>query len=278
MRIVTILAALVLGLASLAPAFAQAFLQPPAEGDEQGAPEEPTGAKLDPGHGQAIATKGVACDGGSECFPCFQCHGEDGAGDPSANIPRLSGQSYFYLYDSLRAFAEGTRPNPIMQQVASALDDQAMRDVSAYYALVKPETNLEAAADAALSHPDPEALVRGGVLASVGDMSRGIQACVNCHGPNGIGLPPVYPFLAGQYAQYLEDALMAWKRGERGGDPLDIMRNIAQRMTDQEIRDVSQYFAAVRPVTHPEQGLVPSGSEGEQSAQSRSSEDAESAQ
>jgi cytochrome c553 len=278
MRISIVVAAIVLALATFAPAFSQALLHQLVKGDEPGAPREPTRSALDPIRGEAIATKGVACDGGSECFPCFQCHGEAGAGDPSANIPRLSGQSYFYLYDSLRAFAEGTRPNPIMQRVASALDDKAMRDVSAYYALVEPETNLEAAAAEALSRPDPEALVRGGVLASVGDMSRGIQACVNCRGPNGIGLPPVYPFLAGQYGQYLKDALMAWKHGERGDDPLDIMRNIAQRMTDQEIRDVSQYFASIGPVSHPGQGLIPRGSDGEQAGASEPSENAESAQ
>lgn len=197
--------------------------------------------------GRAIATQGARCGEGEPCFPCFQCHGDRGTGDIKADFPRLAGQSFGYLYGSLQAFASGARPNDVMREVVRSLDDQAMRDVAAYYATVEPLTHLKAGAAEALAEPKPEALTKGGVLAAVGDLTRGVQACANCHGPDGAGLPPSYPYLAGQYADYLEDQLMAWKKGERGGDPLNIMRRIAERLTDDQIRAVAQYYASIRP-------------------------------
>lgn len=201
----------------------------------------------DPKRGGVIATTSQGCSEAVGCFPCFQCHGAAGAGKVGADFPRLTRQSYAYLYESLRNFASGLRPNPTMHQVASSLTDQAMRDVAAYYASVEPQTHEQAAAAEALAHPDFEELQKGAVLAAVGDASRGIQACGNCHGPQGAGLPPTYPYLAGQYADYLEAQLKAWKNGGRHGDPLDIMGRIAMQLSDDEVHQVSQYYASIRP-------------------------------
>ena len=60
-------------------------------------------------------------------------------------------------------------------------------------------------------------------------------------------MAPVYPYLAGQYAAYLELQLDLWREGTRGGDPLNVMENIAKQMTDEQVRAVSLYFASVRP-------------------------------
>lgn len=172
---------------------------------------------------------------------CFQCHGMDGKGDAAAIFPRLSDQVYKYLYDSLKDYASGIRQNPVMTPIAKALTDQQMRDVSAYYAAQK-----------SVEYPppprvDPHLLQHGAALAAVGNAERRVQGCINCHGPDGGGLPPTYPYLAGQYAAYLEAQLRAWKTGERKGDGFGIMENIAKRLTDEEIRAVSQYYAAIRP-------------------------------
>lgn len=211
----------------------------------------------DPGRGASIALEGQGCDAdGGECSPCFTCHGRDGAGDPVAGIPRLHGQSWLYMYGALQDFASGERPHPTMTDVAQSLSLNAMRDVAAYYAMQDLDTPYESAAADARLEPGYEQIVRGGVLASVGDASRGIQACVNCHGPNGRGLPPVYPYLAGQYRDYLEMQLKAFAKGERGGGRLGIMQDIAQRMTTSEIEDVAAYFASVRPVEHPRQSIA----------------------
>ncbi len=172
---------------------------------------------------------------------CFQCHGMDGKGDAAAVFPRLTDQVYKYLYDSLKDYASGVRQNPVMSPIAQALSDQDMRDVSAYYAAQK-------RADYGPQPPiSPELIARGGSIAAIGHAGRGVQGCINCHGPDGVGLPPTYPYLAGQYAAYLEAQLRAWQTGERKGDGFGIMENIAKRMSDEEIRAVSAYYASIRP-------------------------------
>ncbi len=172
---------------------------------------------------------------------CFKCHGIDGRGDSAAVFPRLADQVYKYLYDSLRDYASGVRPDPIMTPIAKALTDQQMRDVSAFYAAQK-NVGYEP-----IRQDDPALLQLGGALAAVGSAERGVQACTNCHGPEGAGLPPTYPYLAGQYADYLEAQLLAWKTGRRRPDGFGIMWNISQRLTPEQIRAVSVYYAAIRP-------------------------------
>jgi cytochrome c553 len=172
---------------------------------------------------------------------CFRCHGMDGRGDAAAAFPRLSDQSYKYLLDSMADYASGVRQSAIMGPIAQALTRQQMRDVSAYYA---------AQADAPYGQPpkvDPTVLQRGAALAAVGSAERGVQGCINCHGPDGGGLPPSYPYLAGQHALYLESELKGWKQGRRKGDTLGVMEYIAKRLTDEEIRAVSAYYASMRP-------------------------------
>ncbi|WP_230530870.1 c-type cytochrome [Microvirga roseola] len=172
---------------------------------------------------------------------CFRCHGIDGRGDRAAIFPRLTDQTFKYLYDSLKDYASGVRQNEIMGPIARALTDRQMRDVSAYYAAQK---------EADYPPPervDPEVLQLGAALAAIGNAQRGVQGCINCHGPDGIGLPPTYPYLAGQYAAYLEAQMLAWKTGRRKGDGFGIMENISKRLTDEEIHAVSQYYASIRP-------------------------------
>ncbi|WP_246498810.1 c-type cytochrome [Microvirga soli] len=156
-------------------------------------------------------------------------------------FPRLTDQTYKYLYDSLRDYASGVRQSAVMAPIAKALNDQQMRDVSAYYAAQK-------AADYPPADPvDPQILQHGAALAAVGNATRGVQGCINCHGPDGVGLPPTYPYLAGQYARYLETQMQAWKSGQRKGDGFGVMEHIAKRLTDDDIHAVSQYYAAIRP-------------------------------
>jgi cytochrome c553 len=195
--------------------------------------------------GRAIAVGAFTIGGAPEpqTGACFQCHGMDGRGDGTAAFPRLTDQVFKYLYDSLRDYASGARRSAIMEPIAKALTDLQMREVSAYYA---------AQADAPYPPPpagDPEALQLGGALAAVGSAERGVQACMNCHGPDGIGLPPSYPYLAGQFALYLEGELKDWKTGARKGDGFGIMEEIARRLSDEEIAAVSLYYASLRPAS-----------------------------
>jgi len=76
---------------------------------------------------------------------------------------------------------------------------------------------------------------------------------VNCHGPSGTGNPPTVPYIAGQYASYMTHQLDLWKRGIRENDALGVMSSIASKMTEEDMRAVSEYYARVRP---PERSAV----------------------
>lgn len=198
--------------------------------------------------GRAVAVGAFAArpgQGGNALTPqagaCFQCHGMDGKGDAAAAFPRLADQVYKYLYDSLKDYASGARQNPIMRPIAKALSDQQMRDVSAYYAA---QNNAPYGPS---PQTDPSVLQYGAAIAAIGHAQRGVQGCINCHGPEGAGLPPTYPYLAGQYAKYIEGQMHAWKTGQRKGDGFGIMENISKRLTDEEIRAVAAYYASIRP-------------------------------
>ena len=197
-----------------------------------------SGAEPDVNHGRMVTIGGMF---GDLRIGCVQCHGLDGVGDSSGAFPRLTDQSGWYLYKTLQDYAAGLRPSDIMGPIAAMLSDRQMRDVAAYYATVKgapypakPEVNVTT-------------LQIGGAIAAIGIPEQGVPACNSCHGPNGIGQPPIYPYLAGQYAPYTQHQLILWKEGRRDGDAMNIMRLIAQAMTDEQIRAVSLYFASVRP-------------------------------
>ena len=69
-------------------------------------------------------------------------------------------------------------------------------------------------------------------------------ACASCHG-EGFDKPvqPTYPKLAGQHADYLKHALIAYQRGDGpNGRNNAIMGATAKQMSAQEIADVAVYL------------------------------------
>jgi cytochrome c553 len=134
-----------------------------------------------------------------------------------------------------------------MQPIAAGYSDKDLRDVAAYYASIRMKPLATSRAAAARIHPSSDTLIKGGALAAVGSAKDGVQACANCHGPAGAGLPPVYPFLAGQFAGYLESQLKAFKSDQRRGDGLHIMQDIAKRLSDEQIHAVAAYYASIQP-------------------------------
>lgn len=74
--------------------------------------------------------------------------------------------------------------------------------------------------------------------------SQKIAMCIGCHGIIGYqaSFPEVYkvPMISGQSAGYLSAALHAYKKGERRHPT---MRGVAETLTEQDIADVSAYYA-----------------------------------
>ncbi|MFL6656925.1 MAG: c-type cytochrome [Massilia sp.] len=185
--------------------------------------------------GQQIATVGAP----NGVTACTGCHGAQGEGNPSANFPRIGGQSAYYLDKQMSAFATGARDNPIMGPIAKAMSEQQRQDSSAYYASLQAPSPPATGASA-----DAGQTARARQLATVGDETKQLQACANCHGPGGRGEAPAYPYLAGQHASYFTAAMGEWTSGQRNTDGSGQMPSIAKRLSDEEVAALAAYFAA----------------------------------
>jgi cytochrome c553 len=176
-----------------------------------------------------------------EAASCAACHGAQGAGLPAANYPRLAGLSAHYIAEQLKYFADGTRQNAIMSGMAKPLTPAQITIVADYYA------GLPVAMPAPAATVAPNLLARGQQLAEFGDWQAGIPACFRCHAAGGVGVPPYFPPIVGQSAQYLADQITAWQTGTRKGDPQGLMHSVASRMTSDDTQAVAAYLASIKP-------------------------------
>ena len=172
--------------------------------------------------------------------PCSQCHAFNGVSDASGAFPRLAGQSAYYLAKQLRDFASGVRISALMTPIAKALSltPDSIADAAAYYA-------SQNAPFLPLKPGDPALIAPGQGLAKIGSEKQQIQACDNCHGPDGAGEPPAIPYLAGQYAHYIQFTLQMWRQGFRKSSA-DSMEVVAKQLSDQDIAAVAAYYQQVR--------------------------------
>ena len=68
---------------------------------------------------------------------CAHCHGNNGISS-SDQIPNLQGQKADYLKSALKAYQEGTRKAPIMNNMATNLSEQDIDNLAAYFSGLKP--------------------------------------------------------------------------------------------------------------------------------------------
>ena len=188
--------------------------------------------------GNDTLAAGDAGQGQAKSATCAACHGADG-NSINPEWPSLAGQHPQYLVSALQDFKSGGRTNVLMSGQASALSDQEIEDLAAYFAAQEPSKRTA----------DPALVELGERLYRGGNFDKGISACMACHGPGGDGNPGAgYPFLAGQHATYTANQLLAYRAGERQTDAEQnqIMRNIAALMSDKEIRAVSSYIQGLQ--------------------------------
>lgn len=172
---------------------------------------------------------------------CVACHGPDGNSPVAAN-PKLAGQHPEYLLKQMKNFkaADGKQPervNPIMNGMIAAYDEGQMRDLAAYFAAQTQKGEVA---------KSRETIELGQKLYRGGDQSKGLPACAACHGPAGAGIPAQFPRIGGQFAEYTEAQLKGFREASRANDPNKMMRMVAIKMTDAEIKAVSDYVAGLR--------------------------------
>lgn len=167
--------------------------------------------------------------GATLAHQCAICHGP--AGFSRADAPNLAGQYASAIYKELRDFKSGARSNAIMTPFASKLTDQDMVDVASYYAYLPPlpDDRSRQAISA------PQIVINGAPL-------RNIPPCGSCHGSidNKVGSPR----LQGQPAAYIKTQLQAFARDERHNDISQQMRNIARRLTPEEMDEAARYYSS----------------------------------
>jgi len=156
--------------------------------------------------------------------------------------PKLAGQHADYLYKQMREFRMDddkppVRENASMNGMIAVVPEEDLRAVAEYFASQKLQP---AAAKSAESVALGQKLWRGG------DASRNIPACAGCHGAAGKGIPSQYPALAGQFPEYIAVQLRAFRDNVRTNDPANMMRDIALRMTEPQIKAVADYAAGLR--------------------------------
>lgn len=170
---------------------------------------------------------------------CEGCHGASGEGMAAAAIPRLAAQAPDYLKKQLDDYASGTRENPIMANWAKQLDETQRAALADYYSsLTAPYTPERGELASA-------AWERGRQLARQGDEVERVQACDNCHGPEGRGVPHAAPYLACQSAEYIVAALKSWQRHTRRNDNGKLMTSVVSRLQDADIAAVAAYYASL---------------------------------
>lgn len=189
------------------------------------------GAKADPAKAAPIVTQ-----------VCAGCHGVDGNSASPAN-PKLAGQPAEYITKQLRDFQaaakepnkDGARKSAVMSGLVANLSDQDLVNLGAYFAekSIKPGS-------AKLPLTEGEKVFRGGNAAT------GLPACAACHGPTGAGIPVQFPRIGGQHADYVLGQLKAFRNRDRLNDAAKMMRSIADKMTEQEMKDVANYVAGLK--------------------------------
>ena len=182
-------------------------------------------ARADPAQAQPIVTK-----------VCAACHATDGNSASPAN-PVLAGQHADYTAKQLANYKSGERKNPVMLGMSAALSPQDMKNLGAYFEAQKPRTRAARNVDLVKLGRQ---IYRGGIMA------KSVAACASCHGPDGAGVPAQFPRVAGQFAEYTLAQLQAFRLGERTNDPNKMMREIAAKLSDQEIKALSEYMAGLR--------------------------------
>ncbi len=175
--------------------------------------------------------QGDAQAGKSKATVCAGCHGADG-NSAAGQFPKLAGQNEKYLLKQLHDIKGGKRKVLPMTGILDNMSDQDLQDLAAYFS----------SQTTTIGQADPKLAKAAAPLYRGGDLANNVPACAACHGPKGLGNnPAAYPRLSGQHPEYIETQLKNFRSGARNNDPNAMMRTIASKLTDTQIKALSQY-------------------------------------
>jgi cytochrome c553 len=119
----------------------------------------------------------------------------------------------------MRAYKDGSRGDETMKGVMASIDDNTIKNLSAYYAAQEPKP--------------PK--VRKPLTTE-----EWVQRCDRCHGPNGNSTDPRLPMLASQRFDYLQRVLRDYqKRARRSAE----MAAMSDGLSADDIDNLAAYYA-----------------------------------
>ncbi|WP_198598363.1 c-type cytochrome [Mangrovicella endophytica] len=194
--------------------------------DDAGPEQRTGGGYTNPEAGEAYALSN-----------CVRCHGDADTAPVSRLVPALSSQSPDYLRRSLQEYRNGRRQSGFMQPVSANLTDGEINQLVDYYSGLAPVETTSP------EMPEAASIARGRAIAAAGIPKQEVAPCSSCHA-GAASLQ--YGIIDGLGQRYLAGQLDLWRKGHRTGSDFGIiMARSAANMTDEQIRDVSAYYASL---------------------------------
>lgn len=173
-----------------------------------------------PGPALLLASDDMAQAGEQLSKTCASCHGTDGA-SPGKLIPIIGGQKAAYLTTVMNEFAADKRPGSVMLNLAKGYSADEQKQMGTFFA-AKPWVVSK------------HAPVMSGDAALV-------KSCQGCHAKNGQGMGS-FPRLAGQHPEYLYEALLEYKKGERKAGTMMLVKGIDESL----LIKIADYYSALK--------------------------------
>ena len=164
-----------------------------------------------PATGSASAGQGLAQS-------CAACHGAEGiSGNPSS--PSLAGQDAQYLAGAMMGYQNGTRGNTTMKALIANLDENAIKNLAAFYASQQPQ--------------------RPNVRRPL-STAEWAERCDRCHGVGGNSTDPRIPMLAAQREDYLRQVLEKYRTGVRRSPEMAAM---SEALSENDVRNLAIHYS-----------------------------------
>lgn len=158
---------------------------------------------------------------------CAGCHGTNGASAGDA-MPTIGGLNKRYIFKAMKDFQGDARESTIMGRMARGYSDLELQAIASFFA-EQPWVPTKA--------PIKKSLVSQGEKVHK-------EQCESCHKDNGRYNSKETPRLAGQWPVYLYNQLRDLHDfGSQGMQPTE-MRQRVQKLNEEEIMALSQFYAS----------------------------------
>lgn len=156
---------------------------------------------------------------------CNNCHGVNGA-SAGPTMPSIGGLPEPYLTNIMLEWKSGTRFSATMGRLIKGYTDVQIADLAAYFSK-KPWVPVT-------QKTDPKAVALA---------AEATKRCGTCHGDTGRSEDPDTPHLNGQWSHYMQLELLKY-RDDAVGMPNRKMVNAAKKLSEEEIKAVSEFYAS----------------------------------